>query len=458
MALSRFTRGRPQENTIVDCDAPAISIVIPTRNRCGSLRRTLDALQTQTISSSAMEVLVVLDACTDDTPRMLEHYKTNFSLRSLALDPPHKGPATARNLGARSARGPLLLFLDDDVVPDTRLVQAHIDAHTATPNCVVLGPYLPVLQRNADCFRVLQQTWWNDKFLSLQRYGHRFSYTDVLSGNLSIQTRRFAEVGGFDGGFPAAHEDYELGLRLIQAGVRIIVARNATARHHEHEHMTIDRSFERARLEGRADVLLARRHASVVHTLLFVVLHEQSAVPHRIIRSLAYDRPSLGDTLAKLLGSLLPLLDGCRFRTSFHRLYKALRYYWYLRGAAQETGSASAVTVLLENNRLRSQQQHEIDLDLRKGLTEAEAEMDHERPEAARLWYGRQFIGRIPFVAGSERLRSEHLRPILASSLSWSYLMCRVMEIAGQSPPARSTEDLFQSLAADETSHAGKIN
>jgi GT2 family glycosyltransferase len=458
MALSRFTRGRPQENTIVDRDAPAVSIVIPTRNRCGSLRRTLDALRAQTTSSSTMEVLVVLDACTDDTPRILERYEANFRLRTLALDPPHKGPATARNLGARSARGPLLLFLDDDVVPDACLVQAHIDAHRTNPNSVVLGPYLPVMQRGADCFRVLQQTWWNDKFLSLQQYGHRFSYTDVLTGNLSIQTYRFAEVGGFDERFPAAHEDYELGLRLIQAGLRIVVARNATARHYEHEHMTVERSFERARMEGRADVLLAHRHASVIHTLLFVILYEQSALPHRVIRWLAYDRPSLGDTLAKFLGSFLPLLNGCRFRVSFHRIYKGLRYYWYLRGAAQEAGSASAVSVLLENNRLRSRQHHETDLDLRKGLTEAEAQLDHERPEAARLWYGRQFIGRIPFLAGSERLRGEHLRPVLASSLSWRYLMCLVMETAGQSPLGHSTADFFQSLAVDETSHAGKTN
>jgi GT2 family glycosyltransferase len=432
--------------------------VVPTRNRSGSLRRTLDALKAQTTPFSMMEVLVVLDACTDDTRHMLERYEANFRLRTLAVDPPHRGPAMARNVGARSARGPLLLFLDDDVVPDAHLVQAHIDAHRANPNSVVLGPYLPLMQRGADCFRVLQRTWWNDKFLSLQQYGHRFCYTDILSGNLSIRTQQFAEVGGFDECFPVAHEDYELGLRLIQAGLSIVVARNATARHYEHEHMTVERSFERARMEGHADVLLAQRHASVIYTLLFVTLHEQSALPHRVVRSLAYNHPSFGDTLANLLGSFLPLLDGCRFRISFHRLYKGLRYYWYLRGVAQEAGSVSAVNALLESNRMRNEHPREIDLDVRKGLEEAEAQLNHERPDAARLWYGRQFIGRIPFLPGSERLRGQHLRPVLASSLSWSYLMCRVMETAGQSAAGDFSAELLQSPALNETSHADKTH
>lgn len=441
---------------MMDRDMPAVSVVIPTRNRSDSLRRTLDALGAQTVPPSMMEVVLVLDACTDGTKGMLERHEAHFSVRTLTIDPPHRGPAVARNLGARSARGALLLFLDDDVVPDPHLVQAHLDAHQANPDSVVLGPYWPCLQPGADCFRVMQHAWWNDKFVLLQQYGRRFSYTDVLSGNLSVQTRHFQKLGGFDEHFPVAHEDYELGLRLIQAGLNIVVARDATARHYEHEHMTIENSFRRARMEGRADILIAHRHASLVQTLPFASWHEQAAFSHRIVRSLAYNHPSLGDRLADLLSSFLPVLDRCRIRRGFHRLYKGLRYYWYLRGVAQEAGSMAAVSDLLAKHRMHDHSCHEIEVDLRDGLPQAEARVDHERPAAVRLWYGQQFIGRIPSQPGAEPLRGRHLRPVLAASLAWPYLMALVMDTAKKPQGVPPPNETFHPLDINEPSHAGK--
>jgi GT2 family glycosyltransferase len=442
---------------MIESRSPAISIIIPTRNRCESLRRTLDALKTQTLAPLAMEVVVVLDECTDETKAMLEGYQTNFSLRTFTLDS-RRGPAIARNIGARSARAALLLFLDDDVVPDPHLVQVHLDAHQRNPHSVVLGPYRPILQRGADCFRLMQYMWWNDKFRSLQQYGHRFSYTDILSGNLSIEARRFRELGGFDERFPVAHEDYELGIRLIEAGLNVVMDRNATAHHYEHEHMTIDGSFQRARQEGRADVLIARRHPGLVGTLPFASLHEQVSWPHRLIRFLAYHHTALGDRLAEMSALLLPLLDRCRFRRSFYKLHKGLRYYSYVSGVAQETGSVLETGELLEKGRLPERPVHEIDVDLRGGLPGAEARLDRDRPESVRIWHGEQFVGRIPFQPGAEPLRGRHLRPILATSLAWPYLMALVMETARTHQAALGDQPRsFQCSAIHETPHAGKI-
>jgi GT2 family glycosyltransferase len=443
---------------MMDGTSPAVTVVVPTRNRCGSLRRTLDALKAQTVAHSTIEVIVVLDECTDDTKSMLERYEADFTLRTLAIVA-RSGPAAARNMGARSARGALLLFLDDDVVPTPHLVQAHVEAHQENPHSVVLGPYRPILLRGADCFRVLQYTWWNDMFVSLQQYGRRFSYTDILSGNLSVEARRFRQLGGFDDHFPAAHEDYEFGIRLIQAGLNIVMTEKAAACHYEHEHMTIEQSFRRANLEGRADVLIARRHPGLIRTLPFASLYEQAALRHRIIRFLAYRRRSAGDRLAKMSASLLPILDRGGLRGTFHKLYKGLRYYWYLRGVAEETGGASATVTLLETSRLPERPVHEIDLDLCDGLPKAEARLDDQRPDAARVWHGEQFIGRIPFVPGAERLRGGHLRPALSGSLAWPYLMASVMRTARTRAKGSShQEQSFHPLDIPETTHAGKIH
>ncbi len=294
---------------MADTPLPTVSVIIPTHNRCDSLRRTLGALAAQTYPSRLVDVTVVMDACSDGTEGVLRHYVAPFALRCLALPSPSKGPAYARNHGAASAAGQFFLFLDDDVEPTPTLVQAHVAMHQQRHDHLVIGPYWPVLQHGADCFRVLQQSWWNDKFVAMQRYGHRFTYTDVLTGNLSLESRVFRQVEGFDPAFPFAHEDYEFGARLIAAGYGVAFAREATASHHEHEHMTVARACQRARLEGKADVLIGRRHRHLLRTLPLAAFQDGLSMRHRVAHWFSFRAPSLGDRLAIQAGRSLVWLD-----------------------------------------------------------------------------------------------------------------------------------------------------
>ena len=124
---------------------PVVSVIIPTYNRCASLKRTLDALCVQTYSLQQIEVLVVADGCTDGTVEMLHHYEASFVLH--IVKQPSQGAAAARNQGAAQASGRLLLFLDDDVEPTSSLIEAHIRTHQRQPRQVVIGPYPPKEQR-----------------------------------------------------------------------------------------------------------------------------------------------------------------------------------------------------------------------------------------------------------------------------------------------------------------------
>lgn len=87
----------------------AISVVVPTYNRAGLLRRTLASVLAQTVPP--LEVLVADDGSTDDTAQALREFGDR--VRHLAL--PHRGlPAASRNAGLRAARGDWVAFLDDD--------------------------------------------------------------------------------------------------------------------------------------------------------------------------------------------------------------------------------------------------------------------------------------------------------------------------------------------------------
>jgi glycosyltransferase involved in cell wall biosynthesis len=87
---------------------PAISAVIPTYQRAELVGRAIDSVLAQ--SSPPVEVIVVDDGSTDDTPARLREYGD----RVVTLRQDNAGGAAARNLGVRHASGDWIAFCDSD--------------------------------------------------------------------------------------------------------------------------------------------------------------------------------------------------------------------------------------------------------------------------------------------------------------------------------------------------------
>jgi len=87
---------------------PAVSVVIPTRNRSGYLDVALRSLTVQR-SAPPHELLVVDDGSVDDTPGVAER----AGVRCLRMA--GGGLNAARNAGVRNTGGELVAFVDDDV-------------------------------------------------------------------------------------------------------------------------------------------------------------------------------------------------------------------------------------------------------------------------------------------------------------------------------------------------------
>ena len=89
---------------------PAVSIVIPTRNRRRLLPAAIDSVLAQ--RDTTFEVIVVDDGSTDDTPVYLAAIAAP-PIRTLRLEPAGGG-SRARNVGLDDVRAPFVMFLDDD--------------------------------------------------------------------------------------------------------------------------------------------------------------------------------------------------------------------------------------------------------------------------------------------------------------------------------------------------------
>ena len=88
------------------------SVVIPTRNRLELLRAALRGLAAQTLPASEFEVVVVDNGSTDGTFESLSAESEDYPYALNVIKNPdcERGPAPARNLGVREAKGQIIAF------------------------------------------------------------------------------------------------------------------------------------------------------------------------------------------------------------------------------------------------------------------------------------------------------------------------------------------------------------
>ena len=399
---------------------PEISVIVPTHNRRDSILRLLAALGAGTFAADRFEIIAVCDGCTDDTVTVLSDLDTPFRL-VVVPQSPGRGAATARNLGARHARANLLLFIDDDIEPLPTLLESHAKLHCDANEgdaLVVVGAPLPVRRSNASFEHIAVWGWWEQQFERMSRPGHRFTYAEVFSGILSLRSAMFAETGGFEPALNSCRDDSELGLRLIRLGARVVFTRDGGGLHHEIRNHT--QLLSRKRAEGRADVILARKHAELWSGLQLA--HDKSlSLRLRAVRGLAMYAPFVGDAvqLSSRLG--LRLLERMRLRGTWRAVHAASLYYAYWRGVTETLGGARAARRELDRHHdaargaERDMALHEIELDLAAGLDAAVAQLDRARPRGARVRFGNAEVAHIAPVPGAEPLRGRHLSAVLPS-------------------------------------------
>jgi GT2 family glycosyltransferase len=278
---------------------PVVSIIIPTHNRRQLLMQNLSALSGQTYAATDFEVLVVADSCADDTAAFVRAYASQTPFRLRLLQHSAKSAAATRNLGASHAEGAIFLFLDDDVIAQPDFVRVHVEAQFE--DSVVLGYSKPMLSRRPSWWQYDARRWWEDTFREMANPGHRFSYRNFFSGNVSMAASLFQRVNGFDMSFTGRLEDYELGVRLLKAGARFCYVPAAIGYHYDNTDLA--RWLRRIRQEGVADVQIGQRHPEL-RALMFGDLSEPPEWTLATIRRIAFAFPALGDMLERrMLGA-----------------------------------------------------------------------------------------------------------------------------------------------------------
>jgi GT2 family glycosyltransferase len=197
-----------------------ISIVVPVFDGAGTLAECLAALAAATAPGD--ELIVVDDGSRDRSADIA----ADAAAQVVRL-PGNRGPAAARNAGARAARGDVLLFVDADVVvaPDAiERVRSTLAARSEL--AAMFGSYddRPRAPDLVSQYRNL-----------LHRYVHQQASAEAFSfwsGCGAVRRAAFEEVGGFDERrWRWSIEDIELGYRLRAAGHRILLDKDLACTH-----------------------------------------------------------------------------------------------------------------------------------------------------------------------------------------------------------------------------------
>lgn len=115
---------------------PIISVIVATRNRRESLRQFIDALR-RLSGQPAWELIVVDNGSSDGTDALLA--TATAALPAIIVNEKQQGKGRALNTALKHAQGEILLFTDDDVVPDPDWLSALYRASLDYPDANIFG-------------------------------------------------------------------------------------------------------------------------------------------------------------------------------------------------------------------------------------------------------------------------------------------------------------------------------
>lgn len=274
---------------------PRVSLVIPTYNRARSLRRLLSSLAGIKEPVGGMEVIVVNDGSADDTASVAAQAGVGCITQS------NMGRARARDRGWRASRGEIVVFLDDDVVPETDAIDRMVQALDIADG---VGARILPMSRTS----LIAHYMHVDGIVNHYAIGARALW--LITAAAAFRRSALERVNGFDLTYHQAGEDVDLTLRLVEAGGRIRVEPRAVV-YHDHRSQ-VKELWSTCTRYGRAYNTLAARHpvhraerlraararanplewlrmyrsyrtdATVRRSLVFLALHAAVAVPYAV--------------------------------------------------------------------------------------------------------------------------------------------------------------------------------
>jgi len=197
-----------------------VSIIIPTYKDWDRLSICLKALEEQSYSAEAFEIIVVNNDPTDTPPPGFD-----IPVNCTILDEAKPGSYSARNAALRIVQGKFIGFTDSDCIPDKYWIENAVGLFDERADVMRIGGPLKIF------FKAKTPTF-------VELYDHRFAFPQKgyisdgfsVTGNLFVRMEVVQKIGFFDGSLFSGG-DRMWGLRANEEGMKIIYAEGVLVNH-----------------------------------------------------------------------------------------------------------------------------------------------------------------------------------------------------------------------------------
>lgn len=245
---------------------PDITVVMATYNRCTQLRRTMTHFQRLDTRGLSWELLVVDNGSEDGTADVLAELANGSRLPLTVLTEPAPGKARAVNKALEQAAGELIVFTDDDIVPEADWLRALWSAALRWRGaCVFGGRVIPLFPKGApawirDSRKIDHETIFaayapapREGIVSTRPVGPNMAIPRAVLGNQRIRE----DIGPKGANDYIPGDESELIARLITDGASIVYVPDAVVHHVvRSEQLTLESLWRRAAAFGRASAMV----------------------------------------------------------------------------------------------------------------------------------------------------------------------------------------------------------
>ncbi len=206
-------------------DNPLVSVIIVNYNGKRHLEKCLESLMN--VDYEKCEVILVDNNSTDNSVEFVKNVYPSVII--IKLDNNY-GFAEPNNIGAKNAKGELLLFLNNDTVVNPNFIREMVkvlnqDSEIAICQSLLLKPNGEV-ESSGDFIDILGRA-----YMSKEKETKVKEILSARGASMMVRKKMFWELGGFDKNFFASFEDIDLSWRAWIWGYKIVLVPNSIVYH-----------------------------------------------------------------------------------------------------------------------------------------------------------------------------------------------------------------------------------
>jgi GT2 family glycosyltransferase len=210
-----------------------VSIIVSTYNRCEKLKLLLGALKNLYLTDTIKcEILVVDNNSNDFTKQVLANYLSSERPVFKYIFEENQGKSIALNTGIREAEGDILVFTDDDCIPDPHWIEYIVKEFTEDSSLAVLGGRVELYNKDDSPHSI--SFFKNREYILRPR--DVCLQPRIMGNNMAIRRNTFNNISEFDpllgpGSICRAAEDIEFLYRLYKRGCKMVYSPDALVFH-----------------------------------------------------------------------------------------------------------------------------------------------------------------------------------------------------------------------------------